>query len=99
MDGCKIRNKKQKGPHSSFPNVCYGRQFTLNKDPFPEYSGDVSPPEEHQIRQDEHGGGESREEGEAAPLHRRRNISLLGNQQKQIYMDNWRSTGGLRAVI
>lgn len=53
----------------------------MNEDPFPEYSGDVCPSEEHQIRQDEHGGGEGGEKGEAAPLHRRRNISLLGNQQ------------------
>lgn len=55
----------------------------MNEDPVPEYSGDVCAPEEHQIRQDEHGGGESREQGEAAPLHRRRNIPLLGNRQKK----------------
>lgn len=63
--------------------MCYGRQFTLNKDPLPEYSSDVCPSEEHQIRQDEHGGGESREGGEAASFIRCRNISLLGNQQKK----------------
>lgn len=67
--------------------MCYGRQFTLNKDPLPEYSSDVCPSEEHQIRQDEHGGGESREEGEAASFIRCRNISLLGNKQKKPYMD------------
>lgn len=93
----KLKKKKKKRATLLLPE-CYGRQFTLNEDPFPEYSGDVCAPEEHQIRQDEHGGGESREEGEAAPLHRRRNISLLGNQQK-IYMDNCRSTGGFWAVI
>lgn len=65
--------------------VAVGRQFTLNEDPFPEDSGHVSPPEEHQIRQDEHGGGERGEEGDAAPLHRRRNISLLGNQQTNLH--------------
>lgn len=69
--------------HHYFRNMRYGRQFTLNKDPLPEYSSDVCPSEEHQIRQDEHGGGESREEGEAASFIRCRNISLLGNQQKK----------------
>lgn len=74
--------------HHYFQNMCYGRQFTLNKDPLPEYSSDVCPSKEHQIRQDEHGGGESREEGEAASFIRCRNISLLGNQQKKkTYMD------------
>lgn len=63
--------------------MCYGRLFTLNKDPLPEYSSDVCPSEEHQIRQDEHGGEESREGGEAASFIRCGNISLLGNQQKK----------------
>lgn len=41
----------------------------------------MCPPEEHQIREDEHGGGAGGEEGEAAPLHRRGKIPLLGNQE------------------
>lgn len=59
---------------------CYGRQFTLNEDTLPEYSANMYPPKEHQIREDEHGSGESREKGNATPFHRRRKILLLGNQ-------------------
>lgn len=76
----KFKKKKKKRATLFLPNACYGKRFTLDEDPFPEYSGDVCPPEEHQIRQDEHGGGEGGEEGGAAPLRRRRNISLLGNR-------------------
>lgn len=56
-------------------------QFTLNEDTFPEYSANMYPPQEGQIREDEHGSGECREEGNATPRHRCRKILLLGNQQ------------------
>lgn len=52
----------------------------MKEDTLPEYSANMYPPKEHQIREDEHGGGESREEGNATPFHRRRKILLLGNQ-------------------
>lgn len=55
-------------------------QFTLNEDTFPEYSANMYPPQERQIREDEHGGGERREEANATPCHRCRKILLLGNQ-------------------
>lgn len=55
-------------------------QFTLNEDAPPEDSAHVRPPEEHQIRQDEHGRREGAEEGGAAPSHCQGEILLLGNQ-------------------
>lgn len=61
-------------------NECCERQFTLNENTLPEDSANMYPPEEHQIREDEHGSGEGREKGNATPLHRRREILLLGNQ-------------------
>ena len=52
----------------------------MNEDTLPEDSANMDPPKEHQIREDEHGSGEGREEGNTAPFHRHRETPLLGNQ-------------------
>jgi len=52
----------------------------LNEDALPEDSANMYPPKKHQIREDEHGRGAGGEKGNAAPLHRRGEILLLGNQ-------------------
>lgn len=51
---------------------------TLNEDTLPEDSANMCPPEEHQIRKDEHCSGEGREKGNATPFHCRRDF-LLNN--------------------
>lgn len=49
----------------------------MNEDALPEDPANVKSPEEHQIRQDEQGSGEGREEGDAAPFHGRGETPLL----------------------
>lgn len=53
----------------------------MNEDALPEDSANVCPAKKHQVREDEHGGGDGAEKADAAPLHRSGDILLLGNQQ------------------
>lgn len=61
--------------------MAWKADVTLKENALPEDPADVNPPEEEQIREDEHGRGESGEQRGAAPPRCRRGMPLLGNQR------------------